>query len=696
MVRSKSGTLVLEIADEQIEVTLGETGRTLRGKTEETLRLPIGEHVLHVQIGETRLDTPEITVAKWEPVEIKVEKVGNRVRVMRGKEFLVAKELPRSKASVDSVTSLIPSAAQVTLDDPAFQKWMKAVAAMPPEEQVQAVVKKLRELNPDYDGNETHQVEYKWVTELKINPKEIKNIAPIRALARLRSLTLEGSSNLLADPSPLRGMRLTKLTISGGMVADLTPLRGMPLDYLNLSKNQLLSDLSPLRGMLLTKLRIHSTKVADLSPLKGMPLRSLECFGTRITDLSPLVGCTSLTDVNAGGTLVTADSVAVLKKALPNCKIAWTDRAKAAADPKSEISNLKSQISDSKLPPPAKAPFDAKQACAHQEAWAKHLGVPVEFENSIGMKFVLIPPGEFLMGASPKEVSDLLNVVKDDPYWVACVTSEGPQRRVTLTRPFYLGLHEVRQKDFSAVMGVNPSSHAATGQYPDIVERVANRDTTNHPVEHFEWNAAAEFCAKLSVRENLKPAYFRTESSVTPLDAGNGYRLPTEAEWEFACRAGSTTQFPNGDDKEDLARIGWFGHNSDQRTHAVGELNANPFGLFDMCGNVFEFVEDGWQWDRQGDSDVWLPAPNQSFTDQPQVDPRRSFLSRNWRVMRGGHAFARPTGARSSTRGSCVAHGYLHRNHSYNGFRVVRMLDAPTKMGSSPPINRTDQIVHPP
>ncbi len=108
--RTPRGAMKVEITDEQIEVTFGETGRSLRGTTDETVRLPIGEHVLHVTLGETTLDTPEIAIAKGEPVEIKVEKVGNRVRVMRGKEFLVAKELPRSKNGGSKGGSAEPTA----------------------------------------------------------------------------------------------------------------------------------------------------------------------------------------------------------------------------------------------------------------------------------------------------------------------------------------------------------------------------------------------------------------------------------------------------------------------------------------------------------------------------------------------------------------------------------------------------------
>ncbi len=110
MFRAPRGAMQIEITDEQIEVTFGETGRSLRGTKNETIKLPIGEHVLHVKLGETTLDTPEITIAKGEPVEIKVEKVGNRVRVMQGKEFLVAKELPRSKNGRSKSGSAEPTA----------------------------------------------------------------------------------------------------------------------------------------------------------------------------------------------------------------------------------------------------------------------------------------------------------------------------------------------------------------------------------------------------------------------------------------------------------------------------------------------------------------------------------------------------------------------------------------------------------
>ncbi len=290
-------------------------------------------------------------------------------------------------------------------------------------------------------------------------------------------------------------------------------------------------------------------------------------------------------------------------------------------------------------PPPAIAPFNPIQAKIHQAAWAKYLGLEVEYTNSIGMKFALIPPCEFTMGSTPAEIEEALKTAGDNRQWQDVIRSEGPQHKTILTQPFYLGLNEVTQADYEKVMGKNPSWFAPTGYGKD---QVAGLDTTNHPVESLSWNDAAEFCAKLSQQEHLKPFYVRDGETVKMLD-GTGYRLPTEAEWEFACRAGTITKYCLGDQDLDLAQSGWFLANSGSRTNAVGELKANPFGLHDMHGNVWEWIQDWWE-----------PNYYRQFQEKPALDPNGPSSTRSQRVLRGGCWRSTATYCRASERYSLV------------------------------------------
>ncbi len=314
------------------------------------------------------------------------------------------------------------------------------------------------------------------------------------------------------------------------------------------------------------------------------------------------------------------------------------------------------------VPRPAIAPFDAKQAKAHQAAWAKQLGVPVEHTNTIGMKFVLIPPGEFTMGSDPEEIEEAIQAIGEnefgDRFWQRCAKSEGPQHKVILTKPIYLGVHEVTQAEFETVMGNNPSAFASTG---DGKNSVAARNTTNHPVEMVNWNDAAEFCAKLSQLEKLQPFYMRDGETVTPL-VGTGYRLPTEAQWEFACRAGTTTKYWIGGTDHQLMEVGWFDINSARRTHAVGELKANPFGLHDMYGNVWEYVEDAWE-----------QTDYEQFRNQPAVDPVGPHANGS-HVMRGGHWRSLASICRSSNRTAST--DAIFRVENCSGFRVTLEVNA--------------------
>ncbi len=325
---------------------------------------------------------------------------------------------------------------------------------------------------------------------------------------------------------------------------------------------------------------------------------------------------------------------------------------------KPEVMAKRMYVWPSDAPPPAIAPFDAEQAQQHQSAWAKHLGVPVEWSNSLGMKFRLIPPGEFIMGSTPEEIEEMLALINpDDKYWHNAVKSEAPQHRVILTQPIYLSVMEVTQKNYESVMGKNPSAFAA----------VEDRDTANHPVEMVCWNDAAEFCAKLSQMEKLKPFYFRAEESITFLK-GSGYRLPTEAEWEFACRAGTTTRFSSGDQEDDLLRVGWSGLNSGSRTHEVGQLNPNPFGLFDTHGNAWEWCQD-----------AWMPTYYGQFKEIAAIDPNDAASSGSHRILRGGNWNDYAPACRASSRHVSSPTG----RHHATGFRVLLTIEGVRELKKS-------------
>ena len=287
-------------------------------------------------------------------------------------------------------------------------------------------------------------------------------------------------------------------------------------------------------------------------------------------------------------------------------------------------------------PPPAIAPFDAVQAKKHQTEWAAYLKVPIEYRNSIGMKFVLIPPGEFMMGSSREELDEALAVAGADEIWKEHIRSEAPRHKVVLTRPVYLGEHEVTQAQYGRVVGPHVSHFSFTGG-GDL--SVIGIDTENHPVEMVSWNDAAEFCAKLTEIEQLKSGYARSGDTPSLIER-NGYRLPIEAVWEFACRAGTTANCWPGDKTESLLNSAWFVANSGKRTHAVGELKANPFGLYDTHGNVWEWVQDRW------DVDYY-----QQFEGKAAIDPAGAPAGAGSRYgLRGGDWTSLLSSCRSSHR----------------------------------------------
>jgi len=396
-----------------------------------------------------------------------------------------------------------------------------------------------------------------------------------------------------------------------------------------------------------------------------------------------LLGALGITEVN-GVTKVTTSvirivtawgTVEIIPKG-PNPDIVLGPRGEVTIrpGPGTETPTSPTSPSPAAAPPPAIAPFDSEQARQHQQAWADYLGVPVEHENSIGMKFRLIPPGEFLMGSTPEQIEAALKKGYQDPTSKIFIRSEGPQHQVVLTHPVYVSVTEVTQSQYEQVMDANPSAFSAKGQFKAAVNGL---DTSKHQVEMVRWKDAAEFCANLSQQEQLKPYDFRSGKKIVRAIEGTGYRLPTEAEWEFACRAGTTTNFWSGDQNKDLSAVGWYRKNVVARTHAAGKLEANPFGLFDVHGNVWEWVQDGWD-----------AAFYRQFTENAAVDPSRPYSADSPQVFRGGSAYDVPASSRSSHR---FTKPLMFRS-SFLGFRVVLPVDVVKKpTGDNPALQAKEQ-----
>ena len=326
-----------------------------------------------------------------------------------------------------------------------------------------------------------------------------------------------------------------------------------------------------------------------------------------------------------------------------------------------QLQALKQKKPTTSPPSAPKFPFNADAARAYQNAYADWIGLPIEWTNDLGMTFRLVPPGTFLMG-SPN----------DEPDRNLSGYDESPRHAVTLTKAFYLCKHETTVGQFRRFVesakyvtdiektgGGNAHDEKAVWKHrpgtnwqkPGFAAAFALKD--DHPVVHVSWTDSTAFCRWLQKRAGADHVRFE---------------LPTEAQWEWSCRAGSGARFWWGPDEDKTGKVANVGDKSLKRVHPdwprtimpmddghafiapVGSYAANGFGLHDMLGNVWEFC-----------STRFGPYPRNAVTDPVDGDPKRGY------AVRGGGWSNIASDVRCASRNADPP----HFGHSNLGFRVA-------------------------
>lgn len=355
-----------------------------------------------------------------------------------------------------------------------------------------------------------------------------------------------------------------------------------------------------------------------------------------------------------------------------------------ASQPATAASTPAEQEQSAGEPLLAKAPLSQDQAAEIRKAWSARIDQPVETTNSVGMRLSLIPPGDFTMGRTEEQFDELLGVMRQDAKMkkneggmIAWSMLMMPARQIRITKPFYMGATEVTVGQFrqfvedsgyktEAEQGLNHGKPykggrvMSTWQKPMAWRRPPLEQKDDEPVLHLCWNDCVEFCKWLSKKE------------------GREYRLPTEAEWEYGCRAGTTTPWHFGSyaDVEKVAHeYAWWSDGAQARhelPRAVGKGKPNAFGLYDMHGKVWEYVGDWWH--RLSYKEMPLNNPTGPAQQSEKNDQRRIIRgsSFDWGRWGGDSAYRMRITQRST-------------QHPHMGFRVAMVI--PGARGIAPAVD---------
>jgi len=250
---------------------------------------------------------------------------------------------------------------------------------------------------------------------------------------------------------------------------------------------------------------------------------------------------------------------------------------------------------------------------------------PIELTTRSGVEMVYLPGGEFLMGSD-----------RGNP-------DEAPAHRVKVSA-FALDKFEVTHEQFTKAQLPNPSHW---------------QDNPKKPVERVRWRDAKQYCNERSLLESLTPCYNEKTADWDCDYSANGYRLPTEAEWEYACRAGSDQQYDFGQ-PDKLRQYAWFSDNSEQQTHARAQKKANGFGIYDLYGNVSEWCEDVYSPTYYRES----PAADPSGPPNPGKDVKRVIRGGSWKSSANQCRASMRQGERTGDSDACFSTDYC-------GFRCV-------------------------